>query len=198
MGWTEETNSSEHMIGKIALIKIKKQGYYPLNYAWTQLRFSRSAFSGIFNSMSPSKMTVGLWFLRTCFRISSITSLMIASGLFELWSPSNIFKCFSTQGQFAYSFSEFLLFIRASRFPDMNMTVVSGRRFRTDYLTSNSSMSYWARLSTSFLSFEKTQGKKQFIMKLGTTAGECSLATCLHRLLKDLNDESATMNYAWP
>lgn len=102
------------------------------------------------------------------------------------------------QGQFAYSFYEFLLLIRASRLPDIKTTVVSGLRFLTDYFTSNSSISYCARLSTSFFSFENTHGKKQLIMKLGTTAGECSFATCLHRLLKDLKEESATINYAWP
>jgi hypothetical protein len=45
----------------------------------------------------------------------------------------------------------------------------------------------------SFFIFEKTQGKKQLIIQFGTT-GVFYLATCLHKLLKDLNEESATIN----
>ena len=55
-------------------------------------------------------------------------------------------------------------------------------------------MSYCAFLSISFFIFENTQGKKQFIMQLGTIVGECYFATCLHKLLKDLYEESATMS----
>lgn len=101
-------------------------------------------------------------------------------------------------GHAAYNFYEFLLFINISLSPDIKTTTVLRSMHFTDYLTSKSSTSYCAFLSTSFLSLENTQGKKQLIIKFGTTCGECYFATCLHKLLNDLNEESATINYAFP
>jgi hypothetical protein len=71
-------------------------------------------------------------------------------------------------------------------------------KFLTASFTSKSSTSYCAFLSTSFFNFENTQGKKQLIIKFGITGGECYFATCLHKLLNDLKEESATINYALP
>ena len=47
-------------------------------------------------------------------------------------------------------------------------------------------------------SFSKTQGKKQLIRHPGTYLGEFYLAICLHKLLKDLKEESATIMGAFP
>lgn len=138
------------------------------------------------------------WLFLTWFMINPITSISTGSGLLELWSPSNIFRYLILQGHAAYNFYEFLLLISWSWSPVMKTTTVSGLKCLTDSLTSSSSTSYSAFLPTSFLSLENTQGKKQFIMKLGTNEGECSFATCLQRLLNDLYEESATMNSVWP
>ena len=43
-----------------------------------------------------------------------------------------------------------------------------------------------------------THGNRQLIIQFGIKIGECCLATCLHRLFKHLNDESATITYAFP
>ena len=51
---------------------------------------------------------------------------------------------------------------------------------------------------TSFLSLKNTQGKMQLITQFGIYFGEFFSATCLHRLRKDWNEESATMIFAFP
>jgi hypothetical protein len=70
--------------------------------------------------------------------------------------------------------------------------VVVGFNFFNAYLTFKSYTSYFAFFYTSHFIFVKTQGNKHEIIQLGTQ--EFFFATCLHRLLKDLNEESATMN----
>lgn len=124
--------------------------------------------------------------------------IRIDSGLFELWSPSKILRYFYLQGQALNNFYEFLILISWSLLPDIKTTTVSGFSFFTDSLTSKTSTSYCAFLSIDFFILVNTQGKKQVTTQLGTIMGECYLATCLHRLLKDLKDESATINSASP
>lgn len=48
------------------------------------------------------------------------------------------------------------------------------------------------------LILEYTQGNRQLIKQLGIKHGAFFFATCLHKLLKDLKAESATMTEAFP
>lgn len=47
-------------------------------------------------------------------------------------------------------------------------------------------------------SLQNTQGNRQLIRQFGTNLGEFYLAICLHRLLNDLKEESATMMGTFP
>ncbi len=130
--------------------------------------------------------------------INFITFLMVYSGRLVLCVPLNISRCLQGPLNVLYSFYELILSISLSSSPLMNTIIVDSLIRFTSYAMSSFQMSQWPFSWISDLSLQNTQGKRQLMRQFGSNLGEFYLAICLHRLLKDLKEESATMMGALP